>query len=342
MLTLSEYLYARGRKAQSTEPAPAVPPEPDPETVSLEFAASLIAGVSRHVMAPPEHADLREKLSQASGALPKTRNQRESGAVFDAALREFQTRAEKTSKGQQQDMYKMLTMLNEALMLLASGSERTVSILKQLEVSLERAATIQDVTTLRSKLSEVVRFLREESRKEREQSEASVTSMDQQLREVRESITWLRLDLPGREEALAALQAVAAENVTAAGDGRNPLAAVFVLDRLRAITARYGEDTVRDLVQELVSKHIRPLASESQPFRWSDDAVLLLMPQSPGVEEVNAKITRDADRPFEHKIFAGARVATLRVNMRWVVMPVAAGTTLNEDIDRFVEGVTRR
>ncbi|MGH7488904.1 MAG: hypothetical protein ACREMY_25375, partial [bacterium] len=204
----------------------------------------------------------------------------------------------------------MLTMLNEALLLLASGSERTVGRLKRLEVSLDRAGTIQEITTLKSKLAEVVIFLREESERERVESIASLSSMDEQLREVRESAAWLRLDLPGREEAVAALQSPA-EGVAAA---------VFVLDRLRLIATRYGEEAARDLVQELVSKCIKPLAPESKPYRWSADAILLLIPHAPDLNAVNAKIAREADGTFEHKVFAGARVATLKVNLRWVVM----------------------
>ena len=89
----------------------------------------------------------------------------------------------------------------------------------------------------------------------------------------------------------------------------------------------------------MVSKRIQPLAAESRPFRWSADAVLLLLPQTQDSNEINAKIARQAGSAFEHKIFAGARVATLKVNLRWVVMPVSGDA--NVDIDYFVEGVTR-
>jgi GGDEF domain-containing protein len=324
MLTLGEYLNARRRNAP-----PAAEPAPGPDPAWLEFASSLVHSINSHALAPDEHSDLRQRLLALSSSLSGAANLSQPANSFDETMREFQERFEKSARSQSQDMYKMLTMLNEALLLLASGSERTVGVLKQLEHSLDRASTIQEMTTLKSKLGEVVVFLREESKREREESVASLCAMDEQLREVRESATWLRLDLPGREEAAAALE----------NPGESVAAAVFVLDRLRLIATRYGEEAAGDLVQELVNKRIKPLAAESKPFRWSADAILLLIPQAADLSAVNAKIAREADTTFEHKVFAGARVATLKINLRWVVMRVAAGSAA--DIDRFIEGAAR-
>ena len=239
MLTLSEYLYARERKAD-----PAIVGGVPAGAGWLDFTTSLLASVNTHALAPDEHADLRERLLALSASLSGAPDLSQPASSFDETMREFRERFEKSLRSQSQDMYKMLTMLNEALLLLASGSERTVGVLKQLEVSLDRASTIQEIATLKSKLTEVVHFLREESKREREESHASLSSMDEQLREVRESAGWLRFDLPGREEAVAALR-----SLTAAGSGSRHFAAVFVLDRLRMIAARYGEEAARDLVQ---------------------------------------------------------------------------------------------
>ncbi|HLJ16728.1 MAG TPA: hypothetical protein VKV15_19690 [Bryobacteraceae bacterium] len=332
MVTLNEYLYGRWRKGDPSDP-------PQPATAWPDFAASVVTSVAGHVLEGDSHADLRQELEALKEALrcnPNPIDLSQSANGFDGFMREFRTRFDKACRSQGHDMYKMLAMLNEALLLLASGSERTVGRLKQLEVSLERTATIHDITTLKSKLAEIVQFVREESRRERQESQAAVSTLDDEIRVARETITWLKLDLPDRDEAMAAMQTLSATG------GRNPFAAVFVLDRLPAIAERYGDEATGDLVQELVHKRIRPLATGSPPYRWSANAILLLIPHAPDITQINERIAREASDSFEYKIFVGARIATLRIHFRWVVMPALGSATLAEDIEAFVKGGVRR
>ncbi len=292
--------------------------------------------VEQHILDSPTEVDLRDRLRAFRTTFEAAAGEddlRRAADEFAALVTIYRERVSQTARAQSQDLYRILATLNEALLLLAAGSTRTVGRLKQLEVSLERATSLNDMAALKSKLADILVLVREDVQEERSESQRERNAVEQQVRQLRSGAPWLRLDVPGRNEAIAMIERLSQSE-------RPPFfVVVFVLHRIREIVRRYGDAAARDLVSELVHRRITFPDREPAPFRWSSEAVLVFVRWEDGPEHLNALIEPQIENPFEHRLLLGARVALLRVGLHWVVLPVGGQpATLVDAIDRFVGG----
>jgi hypothetical protein len=332
MVTLRKYLYGPWRESTSAAELP---------SRWRDLALHVTGAIEQYLLAAPPDADLRVRFQSVKASfesLPADADLLPAAEQFSAVLRTFRERADQTARAQSHDLYRILTTLNEALLLLAAGSTRTVGRLKQLEVSLERATTLNDIAALKSQLSEILTFVREDARKEAAESLRDRAQIAQQIHQVRGGSLWLRAELPGRKEAIAQMgrlsqqlsgSSVSPESVPCA-------VVVFVLGRIREIVKRYGDSAADELIAELLHRRIQFPDSDPQAFRWSPDVVTICLSCPEGLDRLNAFIEPQVEAPFEHRVFLGARVAVLRVALQWVVLPVSEPlVSLVEQIDRF-------
>jgi hypothetical protein len=332
MVTLREYLY--GPWQESTRG----------DKLGLSAWVNLILSISesieQHVLDASRDVDLRDRLRALKVVFASANGQDElwqAAGEFSALIRICQDRVAQTARAHRQDVYRILMTLSEALLLLAAGSTRTVGRLKQLEVSLERATSLNDMASLKSTLADLLALVREEARQERTASQRERNALEQQVKQIRTETAWLRSDLPGREEAVTMLERLSQS--TSPPEFPQFCVVVFVLGRLKEIIRRYGDSSANDLVAELVHKRINFPERDPIAFRWSAETVLICLRWTDGLEKLNALIEPQIGNPFEHRIFLGARVAVLRVGLHWVVLPVRTpAVSLVDAIDRFAGG----
>jgi hypothetical protein len=324
MVTLHKYLY--GPWKPNTEA------QDSALQAWVELVLRITDGVDEHVLHGAAEVDLREGLKSIRAACQSAARAGDlirAADEFSALVKSYRARVEQTARSQSQDLHRILTTLNEALLLLAAGSTRTVGRLKQLETSLERATNLNDMAALKSKLAEILTSIREEVRQERAESQLERGGIERQIKQIRRSAAWLRAELPGREEAAAMIDRVSVES--------HPYClVVFVLGRIREIIARYGETAANDLVAELAHRRISFPSGDTRAFRWSREAVVICLRWSDGPEMLSALLEPQVTAQFEHRLFLGARVAVLRVGLHWVVLPVSGpAAAIVEQIDRF-------
>jgi hypothetical protein len=329
MVTLRKYLYGPW---QANAPQEELTPRS-----WRDLLLRITNSAEQHVLGADTDADLRDNLKSVRttfDSAPAEVDLKRAAEEFAAVLKNFRERADQTARAQSHDLYRILTTLNEALLLLAAGSTRTVSRLKQLEVSLERVTTLNDIAALRSGLTEILTLVREDARRERVDLQRDLTKIERQIKDVRSGPVWLRSELPGREEAISRM-----ERLSESSDPAGPVphaAAVFVLGRIREIVRRYGDSAADNLVAELLHRRIQFSEADPMAFRWSPEVLVICLRCPDGVDRLNALIEPQIETPFEHRVFLGARVAVLRVGLHWVVLPVTRpATSLAEQIDRF-------
>ena len=297
----------------------------------------LTDSVERYVLGAGADADLRDNLRPVRTAFesaPASVDLVDAAEQFSAVLKNSRERADQVARAQSHDLYRILTTLNEALLLLAAGSTRTVSRLKQLEVSLERATSLNDMAALKSKLSEILTLVREDAHKERVELQRDRDKVERQIQQVRRGPVWLRPELPGREEAISRMERLSA-SADPPGSVQHAVA-VFVLGRIREIVGRYGDSAADNLVAELLHRRIQFPEADPMAFRWSTQVLAICLRCTDGLDRLNALIEPQIENPFEHRVFLGARVAVLRVGLHWVVLPVTGpAISLAEQIDRF-------
>lgn len=108
-------------------------------------------------------------------------------------------------------MQHILGMLNQALMVLASGNQRSVSRLRQIQGSLKRAAMMQDMLALKHSLADTVRFIEQECARERQAAAGEFATFEKDLGRARQMLGDAFKALPGRAEGIRAIREAMAE-----------------------------------------------------------------------------------------------------------------------------------
>lgn len=327
MVTLKPYLDAMRRKSEGSPERAAAAPLPGPWP---EFATALVDSVSRHVLDGEPYRDIREDLRLLSESLRSAHQPPSSSTAFDRSIQEFRRRSEDASQTQLNDMRRMLTDMNDALILLAAGSDRTINALRQMELALVQVLTLKDISSLKSKVNEVIRLISQESALERDVSSRAISAMHNQITASKKALQTAPAEYPGREPAVIAMSAASRENIDVA-------IAVFVLRRLPEIIASCGQDAAGELLHNLIRDSIQPLAPEAQAFAWSADTALLVGPAN-----LKQEFQSKAEVPFERRFVSGGRLVTLKGSFRATVLSLrqpVSQTVCN--IDRFVRSAPK-
>lgn len=328
MVTLKPYLEAMRKKQECADAAALPGPWP-------EFATALVDSVSRYVLDGEPYRDIRDDLQLLSENLRAAERPPSSSEAFDRSVQEFRRRCEDVSQAQCSDLRRMLGSMNEALIILASGSDRSLDALRQMEMTLEHAATLNDISSLKSRVNDVIRLVSQETVRQREESPRAIAEMNDAITAARKTFHAAPAEYPDRERAVTAMTEAVAQSA-------GSIVAVFVLQRLPAITVRYGKDTARDVVHNLIRDRIHPLAPDSQAFAWSDDTALLVVPAGTTSGSIKDQIRAKPEIPFEHRFVAGGRLAALKGSLRASVLGIRQPVSQTVcDIDTFARSAAR-
>jgi hypothetical protein len=313
VVTLKPYLDAMRKKTECADAAP--PPTPPPASPWPEFTTALVDSVSRYVLDAEPYRDIREDLRLLSENLRAAEQPPLSSEEFDRSIQEFRRRSEDASKARCSDMRRMLSGMNEALIILAAGSDRSLDALRQMEMTLELAATLNDISSLKSKVNDVIRLVAHETARLRDESPSAISEMQNQITGAQKTLHTGPAEYPDREHAVTAMTEGMQRNA-------GGFVGVFVLQRLSAIAVRYGKDTARELLHNLVRDRIHPLAPDAQAFAWSEDTALLVVPSGTTASNLKDQIRANPEIPFEHRFVCGGRLATLKGNLHAKVLAI--------------------
>jgi GGDEF domain-containing protein len=114
--------------------------------------------------------------------------------------------------------------------------------------------------------------------------------------------------------------------------------AVMTIDRLRIFNMRFGHSVGDEVIRyygEFLRERLRPA---DRMFRWTNAALLLLLPRPNRLEIVRDEITRLMEVRCEHTVQTASRTILLPIAARWTVFPsMAAPRLLIHKIDAFAE-----
>ena len=158
----------------------------------------------------------------------------------------------------------VIVVLNDALLALTGGSQRSVSRLERIQESLARTARIRDAEGLRTSLASAMTLIREETEREQENAARELAVFESKVVRVRQQLA----ENPGRR---LGDRADAVRTITAslrALRSECPLYAVAVsVANVHGITQRYGPESVNELFMQVISERIQPLAEAVTAWR---------------------------------------------------------------------------
>ena len=331
ILTLSNAKYVDGVEHESS--------------VLIEVLRALIDGLKGY----PNTGDRPEyrKFQQSISLLEQSLNPPRSGELVSAAgdlvtaMRECNEQTGGRTSTQLEGVAGMLATAAQTANSLRLATEHFTQRLGEIEEQLEDASTHGAIRAQRFQLSECLQRLREQASHEREKMAEVWAQIQKQLAIVEGRGGCKEANLPPALDALTGLKvrAYAEQALVDAMDRGSPAcAALFVVDRLHLINARYGYST-GDQILHMVSKHLASkLGREVRLFRWTGPAFVALMDGREGadIQEEIDRITT-ARLNFAVQIGNGSILLPIPTVSLLLSLPQMAGLAdLNQRIDGFI------
>ena len=330
LLSLEKYLYDPRKRSE-------VVAERNQAGSYVEMSTRVLSAIRRSVLVGEAFVDLSEEMEGLRKSLHVESDASmasQNAARIETLLETFQNRVRQANVERASDFKNVLDILNETFTHLHAGSEKSDTRLKQFETDLNRAAKIDDISTLRGHLSKMLEVVRQEGKRDLDETHATLETLGQQIRQVHTATSRFRIQMLGRLEAIEDLKWEVADTKNSA----DLYLALFASDSLRALRARHGDDIAANMLEELGRKQIQVLAPEGKVFCWSPTSLLLMWHHS-DTATAPGELPNRVKSPFEYRAFVGTRVATFNVAIRSLVMQ-GSGTAdeIVWALDRFWKG----
>ncbi len=258
------------------------------------------------------------------------------------ALQDYNRRTGDLLQAQTVEVQKITGMLTQAIVGLAVEGSTSVSRLQALERQLEGAAGLEDVRSLKHKLSECLTGIREEKLRQKTTSDMTVSKLSEGLRAARPDAPALNADSRDGTTGLGTRPAAENAIAAAADSGKSFYAAFFVIDHLHGLNSRFGR-SVGDQTISMFSQHLaRHFRAEDQVFRWSGPAFLALASREGSAEMVRREFAPIASARLEMNVESKGRAVLLPINFSWSLISIPICGKAGAVVDQLDAFLTRR
>jgi GGDEF domain-containing protein len=305
------------------------------EETLLRIVRLLLQGIEQHAIeGDPEdvhgfRTGIQRVTNSLEGDLTVSELLVQAGSVL-RTLEDYNRRTARFLKRPAGEWQAAVIMLLSAVAALQPADGPRVSQLRELAGHARAASGPEDAHKIRLQLSECLTALQFDNRR------------------LRDPDPPVPLPSPaGRQLPNAASEPVAglstraqAEEALAGAWQTDPpsYVAVMAIDRLQIFNVRFGHSVGDEVIRyygEFLRERLRP---EDRMFRWSNAALLVLLPRPNRLEIVRDEIARLMDIRCEHTVQTASRTILLPIAARWTVFPsMAAPRLLIHKIDGFAE-----
>jgi GGDEF domain-containing protein len=303
----------------------------------------LLQGISLHAV-EGDRADydrFRSDFDRIQASLGKDSSGQEllvAAGAANQALADYGQRTTRFIRQQGAVLHNMISMLTETMVSIGAGSESSAEHLQAIEKELARAVVIEDVQTLKLRLAECLKNLREEVARQKVQAQAQARQIQQHLEHARDCAqdtpdvdgeidptTGLRTRSAAKSAFHAALQRPGRKYVVAA-----------VVNRIQSVNRRFGYAVGDRLLKTVSDLFGGTLAKTDRLFRWRGPALVALLEREEPIDVVQAEIRRISAKRIEGALEIGEGVL-LPVSASWQVLPLnaSAGDTAKA-IENFI------
>jgi diguanylate cyclase (GGDEF)-like protein len=256
-----------------------------------------------------------------------------AGAAVQA-LDSYNQRTTRFTRRQGIELQKIIAMLAESVITITGSSERSVQALGKIQANLEHAGGLEDLQNVKAQLSMCLEQVCQESVRRRKEADASIAQLQQHIQRAESHLTPTHdidpiTDLPVRPAADAALA------VALAKPGRKYVG-VLVLDRLKSINARFG-DEVGDRVLAELARHIRTnLPAGDLLFRWSGPTLVAVMPRQCSIDRMRTDLNAIFGKPIQREFTIAGRTVLIPISAAWAVFALIPPlATILKHVDTF-------
>lgn len=322
LITLKRYLWAADQELAES---------------LLRMARLLLEAIRLHAVVgdQADYEKFQKDIAKLEDGLSDRLTPAEVLVVAGAAaktLEDYNQRTNRFIRVQNAELQAMLSMLTETVASLSAGSERSVARLQAIEKQLERASVIEDIRSLKAKLSECLHSLREEAQRQREEIARTITELKNEIKKAQQRQVKVVPAAPKPAPQASALSRAQAEQALAQAlqQGSHTFVAIFVVERVELINARFGPNVGEQLVHYFRHHLAQGLLSSDPVYRWGVASFVVLLERPFSLEDARAEVQRVASVRLERTVQIGTRTVLLPITCRWSVLPIFEARDLSQ------------
>jgi hypothetical protein len=238
------------------------------------------------------------------------------------------------------DMRYLAGILNQAVAMATNGEERSLSGLQKIQETLQRAARIPDLVSLKAALVETIQWAREEACRQRAESARELAAFRTEIMEARQLCAQNpHQRLPGRLEAVRNIS----EGLQSVPPDHALYVIAFAFDQLHAVTQRYGPEAAEDVIFRLIRERVQPLAPANSAYRWTPQSLVAVFERPSDLKQLQSEAAALNRSPMVQRISSGNRTALVTLSPSYLVAEGRTGLhdVLIAEVDR-VTGAPER
>ncbi len=331
MISIRKYLYGESAKTGTAAAGTAGAAD-----ALQALALGLLDCILEQALSGEFRDSTHSQLTQLKGAIRPGCTAEEASQALETVgrlLAQQRAAAQSKSVSQAVEMQHIFAMLNQALIVLAEGKDRSVARLNRVQESLQQACMIEDIVALKYSLADTMRFITTESLHTQQSCDETLSRFETEVTKTRKFLGSSRLDLPGRPEAISLIT----DSLMNVVETERPYLVAYLFDRLQAIQQRYGPAVAEEVIFRLIKERLQPVAAGSAMFRWTSSSLVAVFYRQQDLTALRTEVTKLNSTALVHRIALGNRTAVLTVKPSHLVAEGVPGhpNLLIEGVDQF-------
>jgi len=314
---------------------------PVPSHVSAEPFRALCNGIikciNHSVLTGDGCEGPRSELSRLTLGLTIEAKEEETAQVLDLisrVLSNHQSAARQTALDQAVEVQHIFAMLNQALIVLAEGSDRSVSRLSRIQELLQRTSQIKDIVALKASLSDTVKFVEAESIQTRDTASEHLAQFQTEVGKARVFLGNSKVEMAGRPEGITRIS----EGLRSLPAGQAMYAVAYVFDRLQAVKLRYGPEIADEMIFRIIKERVQPVSPANSSYRWTSSSIVGIFERPREMDALRLEVANLNRTPLVHKVTLGNRTAVLTISPSHLV---TEGISNPENFAKQVDDFTK-
>jgi GGDEF domain-containing protein len=303
----------------------------------------LLQGISLHAVEGDrsDYDRFRNDLEQIQKHLGKEASGEEllvAAGGTNHALADYGQRTTRFIRQQGAVLHNMISMLTQTMVSIGAGSESSAEHLQAIEKEIMRAVVIEDVQTLKVRLAECLKNLREEVVRQKAQAHAQARQIQQHVEHAHDCIQDPP-DVDGEIDSATGLRTRSAAKTAfhaALQTPRRKYVVVAVVNRIQSVNRRFGYAVGDRLLKTVSDLFGGTLAKTDRLFRWRGPALVALLERDEPIDAVQAEIRRISSKRIEGALEVGEGVL-LPVSASWLVLALnSSAADMAKAIEKFI------
>lgn len=315
----------------------------DEEGMFRRVISLLLQGISLHAVEGDrtDYDRFRTDFERIQASLGKEASGQEllvaTGAA-NQALADYGQRTTRFIRQQGAVLHNMISMLTQTMVSIGAGSETSAERLQAIEKEIARAVVIEDVQTLKLRLADCLKNLREEVVRQKAQAQEQARQLLRDVEHARDCVQDPP-DVDGEIDSATGLRTRSAAKTAfhaALQTGGRKYVVTAVVNRIQSVNRHFGYAVGDQLLKKFSDLFGATLAKNDRLFRWRGPALVALLEREESIHAVQAEIRRISSKRIEGVLEVGEG-ALLPVSASWLVLALdSSAADMAKAIEKFI------